>query len=247
MIEGDARMARHGIVGLALGALLLILPVGCGKDKEEASAPQTTPTAAESSPQSADASPVELQPDAAANASPADLKAKPVQPEVEISTSLGVIRLRLFPEKAPRTVDNFLENYVERQAYDKTIVHFVDPTFMVAMGGFDTSYRPIETRPPILNEADNGLKNTAGTVAMARMPDYVHSATSQFFINVVDNPSLDYREEKDGSVNGYCVFGKVVSGMDVVKKIAQVATEDRDGFPSTPKEPIVVQSVRRVK
>lgn len=232
---------------LLAGTILLLIAVhsGCGQNDAD-SRTQATPTVAKTATPAND-SPVELEPDAAATQSPADLRAKAPDPEVEITTSLGVIRLRLFPKKAPRTVDNFLENYVERQAYDQTIVHYVDPTFMVAMGGFDAKYQPISTRPPILNEADNGLKNVSGTVAMARLPDYVHSATSQFFINVVDNPSLDYPKQDDGAVNGYCVFGKVISGMDVVEKIASVATVDRDDFPQTPKQPIIVESIRRVK
>ncbi len=233
---------RHfALIGLALFAF----QIGCGKSDPAKSAPQARPAARRDA--APDRTPVELEPDGSSNQSPAKIDAAAEQPEVEIVTSLGTIRLQLFPEKSPRTVDNFLENYVARSAYDGTIVHYVDPEFMVAFGGFNTQYKPIETRAPVLNEADNGLQNVAGSVAMARMPDYVHSATCQFFINVVDNESLDYREQEDGGINGYCVFGKVVSGMDVVKKIAATKTADRDGFPSTPTPPVTVKSVRRVK
>ena len=151
--------------------------------------------------------------------SPAQVKEN-LFPEVVISTSYGDITLRLNADKAPRTVDNFLANYVDRGSYDNTIVHYVEPGSMVLMGGFDDKLEPIGTRTPIFNEADNGLKNTKGTIAMTRMPDYVHSATSQFFINVKDNSALDYVESEEDDINGYCVFGEVVEGMDVVEKIA---------------------------
>ena len=178
--------------------------------------------------------------------SPAKVKEN-LFPEVVISTSYGDITLRLNADKAPRTVDNFLANYVDRGSYDNTIVHYVEPGSMVLMGGFDDKGEPIETRTPIFNEADNGLKNTKGTIAMTRMPDYVHSATSQFFINVGDNPDFDYVESEEDDINGYCVFGEVVEGMDVVQKIAEAAlTGEDDSFPSSPAEAVIVKTVDRI-
>lgn len=168
-------------------------------------------------------------------------------PEVLIETNQGKIKLRLDSQKAPQTVDNFLANYVERKFYDDTIFHYVDAGFMIAAGGFDQQLQAKETRTPIINEADNGLSNRRGTVAMSRHPEYVHSATSQFFINLVDNPSLDNQETDPPSVNGYCVFGEVIEGMDIVDRIAQVDVEDRGDFPKTPVEPIVILKMTRVK
>ncbi len=169
------------------------------------------------------------------------------QPEVLITTSMGNIRLRLDPAKAPRTVENFLYNYVEREFYDNTIIHYIDADSMICAGGYDTNYKFKEPRTPILCEANNGLHNRKGTVAMAHHADDVNSATSQFFINLVDNPGLDYQPNDEGEVNGYCVFGEVIDGMDVVEKIASVSVHDRDEFPKTPTKPVIIKSVRRVK
>ena len=166
--------------------------------------------------------------------------------EVLIKTSLGDIRVRLNAEKAPQTVGNFLENYVDRGFYDETIFHYVDTGFMVAAGGYTEQFEPITTRTAVTNESDNGLSNRQGTIAMARDPQYVHSATSQFYFNLVDNTSLDHKETEDGVPNGYCVFGEVVEGMDVVEKIAQVNVNDRENFPKSPVEPVKIESIRRV-
>lgn len=159
-------------------------------------------------------------------------------PQVELKTNMGTIVLELYPDRAPETVKNF-EQYVKSGFYNGTVFHRVIPGFMIQGGGFtaDLAHKP--TRDPIRNEANNGLKNEVGTIAMARTsePD---SATSQFFINVVDNPPLDYRE---GSV-GYCVFGKVKSGMDVVNKIAAVATGARPPHQNVPVKPVVIESAR---
>jgi cyclophilin family peptidyl-prolyl cis-trans isomerase len=170
-----------------------------------------------------------------------------VPPEVRIQTSLGSMLVRLNPERAPRTVENFLYNYVERGFYDGTIVHFVEPGYMIAAGGYEASYEPKETRTPILCEADNGLKNLRGTIAMARHPDFPNSATSQFFINLADSPALDYKLTDEHEMNGYCVFGEVVDGFDVAEKIAAVRVQDRDEFINTPADPVIIESITRVK
>jgi len=150
--------------------------------------------------------------------------------------------IELDPDKAPRSVANFLR-YVDAGHYDGTIFHRVIPTFMVQGGGYDAKIekRPVNT--PVQNEADNGLKNLRGTVAMARTGD-PHSATSQFYINLVDNAKLDPNEQRWG----YCVFGTVVSGMEVVDAIAKLPTGSRGDIPSdVPKTDVVVQKMEIVK
>ena len=241
---------RFSATRLLMLASGLLLAAGCGGESVPPASVPGTPGAAGSETQETPAvperrDPVALKPEHAEARSPARLPSVR-NPQVVIETTLGSIRVELDEQRAPQTVHNFLTNYVDRKAYDGTIVHYVDPGYMIAFGGFDESYHPIETRSPVLNEADNGLKNVAGTIAMARLPDYVHSATSQFFINVVDNPKLDYQETEEGGVNGYCVFGRVVEGMDVVRRIAASKTGTRKGFPQTPDPPIVVRSIRRV-
>ena len=142
-------------------------------------------------------------------------------PTVVMKTSLGSVTIELYPDKAPETVKNFLQ-YVKDKHYDGTIFHRVISNFMIQGGGFDANLKQKPTRAPVKNEAANGLKNTLGTVAMARtsVPD---SATSQFFINVKDNGFLDYRDASAQGI-GYCVFGKVTQGVDVVDKIKGVPT-----------------------
>jgi peptidyl-prolyl cis-trans isomerase A (cyclophilin A)/peptidyl-prolyl cis-trans isomerase B (cyclophilin B) len=149
-------------------------------------------------------------------------------PQVELKTNRGTIVIELYPDKAPATVENFL-HYVKSGFYDGTIFHRVIPGFMIQGGGFTTTYEKKSTEKPIKNEADNGLKNEIGTVAMARTPD-PHSATSQFFINVADNAFLDFRSPTMRGY-GYAVFGKVIKGMDVVNQIATSPTGNGGPFP----------------
>jgi cyclophilin family peptidyl-prolyl cis-trans isomerase len=164
-------------------------------------------------------------------------------PVVEVVTNLGTFALQLDPAKAPKTVENFLR-YVDAKHYDGTIFHRVISTFMVQGGGFDQRYEKKPTQPPVHNEADNGLKNTRGTVAMARTSD-PHSATSQFFVNVVDNANLDH-QAKSGPGWGYTVFGKVIEGMEVVDKIKAVRTGSGGPFAeNAPQDMVVMQTVRR--
>ncbi|HQR60130.1 MAG TPA: peptidylprolyl isomerase [Methylophilaceae bacterium] len=158
------------------------------------------------------------------------------QPTVQINTSLGAIQVELDSEKAPKTVANFLEN-VKSGHYAGTTFHRVIRGFMIKGGGMTRDMVEKPTRAPVRNEADNGLKNEVGTIAMARTPD-PHSATSQFFINVADNKFLNHTS-KDEQGWGYTVFGKVTKGMDVVEKIAKSPTWPGD----VPTQPIIIESV----
>ncbi len=158
------------------------------------------------------------------------------KPRVALETSKGEIVLELEPDKAPKTVENFL-SYVESGFYGGTIFHRVIQGFMIQGGGFTADMKQKPTRSPVVNEAATGLSNERGTIAMARTND-PDSATSQFFINTVDNPNLDYRSA--GSP-GYTAFGRVVEGMDVVDAIAGVATGRRGMYQDVPTEPVVIE------
>ncbi|HVL37148.1 MAG TPA: peptidylprolyl isomerase [Burkholderiales bacterium] len=162
------------------------------------------------------------------------------EPQVDVRTNVGTIRLELYPAKAPKTVENFLQ-YVKDGHYDGTIFHRVIDGFMVQGGGFDRAFKQKTTRAPVANEAKNGLRNEVGTIAMARTSE-PHSATAQFFINVSNNEFLNAGSAQDGW--GYAVFGKVVSGMDVVTKIAKTPTGAAGPFRSdVPKQMVVIESV----
>jgi cyclophilin family peptidyl-prolyl cis-trans isomerase len=165
-------------------------------------------------------------------------------PMVLIQTSLGDITVELDEAKAPISSKNFLE-YVESKHYDGTIFHRVIKGFMIQGGGFDQNMKQKPTKPPIKNEAGNGLKNLKGTIAMART-NVVDSATAQFFINAVDNAFLDHKNETPTGF-GYAVFGKVTKGIDIVEKIEKVATTSRGGMSDVPVEPVVIKSVTVVK
>ncbi len=159
-------------------------------------------------------------------------------PRVQVDTSLGSFVLELDAEKAPKTVENFL-SYVREGFYDGTVFHRVIDGFMIQGGGFTADLQRKPTRPPILNEADNGLRNSRGTIAMARTME-PHSATAQFFINVADNDFLDHRDKTPRGW-GYAVFGKVVKGMNVIDKIRKVQTGPGGVFPKdVPQTPVVI-------
>lgn len=162
---------------------------------------------------------------------------------IKLTTSLGAITLELDADKAPKTVANFLD-YVKAGHYDGTIFHRVIDGFMIQGGGFLPGMRQKPTHAPIENEAANGLKNLRGTIAMARTSD-PHSATAQFFINVADNDFLDFRAPS-GNGWGYCVFGRVVEGMDVVDKIRSVRTGSRGFHQDVPLEDIVIEKAEIV-
>jgi peptidyl-prolyl cis-trans isomerase B (cyclophilin B) len=157
---------------------------------------------------------------------------------VTLHTSAGVIKLKLFADKAPKTVENF-KAYVADGHYDGTIFHRVINGFMIQGGGFTVDMEQKSTKDPIENEADNGVANKTGTIAMARTMD-PHSATCQFFINVANNDFLDFRA-KNPNGWGYCVFGEVVEGMDIVNQIKTVATGRKHGHSDVPVEPIVIE------
>lgn len=157
---------------------------------------------------------------------------------VELNTSKGIIKIELDAEKAPISVENFL-NYVNSGFYDGTIFHRVIPNFMVQGGGFTEAMEQKRTEAPIQNEANNGLGNDRGTVAMARTND-PHSATAQFFINVNDNTFLNYKPGNPG----YAVFGKVTEGMDVADAIVSLQTTVKNGMQDVPAEPITITSAK---
>jgi cyclophilin family peptidyl-prolyl cis-trans isomerase len=165
-------------------------------------------------------------------------------PQVEIRTNVGNMTVELYPDKAPKTVDNFLR-YVKDGHYRNTVFHRVIPGFMIQGGGFDKALMQKPTQQPVENEAANGLRNDTGTIAMARTSD-PHSATAQFFINVANNTFLNYTSPTPRGY-GYTVFGKVINGMDVAEKIAATPTGMRGPFPSdVPKSDIVIEDMKLV-
>jgi len=166
----------------------------------------------------------------------------PARPVVTLETTLGAIEVELWPDKAPVTVRNFLK-YLDDGFYDGTIFHRVIEGFMIQAGGFTPGMVRKPTRPPIANEAGPALENDRGTVGMART-SAPHSATSQFFINTVDNRFLN-PEDPDGDGVGYCVFGRVIAGLDVVDRIAAVKTGRSGSHSDVPVEPVIVQRARR--
>ena len=172
------------------------------------------------------------------------------KPKVKLTTSLGVIVLELEPDATPKTVENFLK-YVKKGQYTGTIFHRVIPGFMIQGGGYVDYLGKKRTDAPIPNEADRalaaGLKNRRGTVAMARTPD-PHSAAAEFFINVVDNPVLDFKGKTSDQTWGYCVFGKVVQGMDVVDRIKAVKTSNkRRDFLNLPVKAVLITDATQVQ
>jgi len=172
----------------------------------------------------------------------AEMKPAPDGAVLSIETSMGTIEVGLFASKAPRSARNFL-NYAKSGFYDGTIFHRVIPGFMIQGGGLDAKMSEKETGPPVRNEARNGLLNSRGTLAMARTDD-PQSATSQFFINLKDNPSLDFGIARDGW--GYTVFGEVLSGMEVVDQIAAVRTTRMIQYENVPVTPVVIRKIRVV-
>jgi len=172
------------------------------------------------------------------------------KPKVKLATSMGVIVMELEPDAAPKTVENFLK-YVKKGQYKGTIFHRVIPGFMIQGGGYVDYLGKKRTDPSIINEADRamaaGFKNKRGTVAMARTPD-PHSAAAEFFINVVDNPSLDFKGKTNDKTWGYCVFGKIVQGMDVVDRIKAVKTSNkRSDFLNLPVAPVIITDVTQLQ
>jgi cyclophilin family peptidyl-prolyl cis-trans isomerase len=160
---------------------------------------------------------------------------------IRFETTLGNFTIELFEKEAPLTVANFLK-YVDDGFFDGTVFHRIVPGFVIQGGGFTEDMSQKRTQPPIKNEADNGLKNERGSLSMARTND-IHSATSQFFVNLKDNEFLDHQRGNFG----YAVFARVTEGMDVIDKIAEVETGRRRGMDDVPVEAVIMTSVRRVK
>ena len=225
----------------------LILSLGCGSSPEpeskveEAEPPaesQPPPTEAEAETESVEMA--KLEPPKPEPPTPPKPKVKE-KPVVLMETSKGTIKIELDEERAPGTVANFLQ-YVDDKFYDGTIFHRVMPNFMIQAGGFTPDMNEKGTRTTIKNESTNGLANLRGTIAMARRPD-PHSASSQFFINHKTNQALDKEHSQDGW--GYCVFGKVTEGLDVVDAIAQVATGNKGGHGNVPIAAVTIKTVHR--
>jgi len=235
---------------LSLLVVFTLIAWGCGSappegEEPEAAAPAEEPIQEKEVEEESGKMPEEKKSDPSAPAKEGDqaeagkITGKPV---VEMVTSKGTIKLELYPDHAPKTVENFLQ-YVEDGFYDGTVFHRVIEGFMIQGGGFTPVMQQKPTRDPIPNEAGNGLANTRGTIAMARTGD-PHSATAQFFINHRTNRALDKDSAPDGW--GYAVFGKVIEGMDVVDAIAQVSTGNKQGHGNVPLTPVVIKSARRV-
>jgi cyclophilin family peptidyl-prolyl cis-trans isomerase len=241
--------ARLLLLGLAVLALIAACWLtGCGSGTKGDIPAASVESALGSTNSATAATSVSTRP-----AKPRPAPPKPVDPVIVLHTSAGDIQLQLFREKAPQTVDNFLQNYALRQFYDGTIFHHVEAGSMIIGGGYSADLAAKETRSPIYNESQNGLKNKRGMVAMIRDPANTHSATSQFFINLADNPSLDFRGDQsseDGIADedwGYCVFGQVIAGLDVVDQIAQAQVAAEGDFAKMPVQPITITSLEQVR
>jgi len=236
------------VVGAAAAALLL--SAGCSRKTDSSTDPSTASISGNQ-----DATPANPAPQTPGKANQAGAT-DPLHPIVELQTSKGKIVLELDASEAPLTVENFLK-YVESKHYDQTIFHQVLKDYVIMGGGYTEDLSEKSARGTLRNEAQKSrLKNTAGTIAMVRKPDSQDSAVCQFFINVADNPNLDYRGP-NAEEYGYCPFGKVISGMDVVKKIAEVEVTDKAvdvpgktdkaEFERLPKQAVVIQSARSLR
>ncbi len=228
-----ARLTLHVTFGLGVSVWL----AGCGgsssNDSPKASATPQVSTA------------TGLAPPAAGKSKPAP--AKPANPIVVLHTTAGDLKIELFAENAPQTVDNFLLTYATRGFYDQTIFHHVEPGMMLIGGGFTAELQPKAPRTAIYNESRNGLTNRRGTIAMIRDPESPHSATSQFFINLADNPDFDFKAGETEDLLGYCVFGEIVDGFDIVERIAKMPTSAIGEFAKVPSPAVAIQSVERLR
>jgi cyclophilin family peptidyl-prolyl cis-trans isomerase len=227
-----SRRSPWCVILVVLGCL-----AGCGKTEEAAGpAAQAAGTPAEDTPLTG------RYPGIEAVERP-DLMATPLRPQVVLKTSAGDIRIRLEPEKAPATVENFLA-YVEAGHYDGTIFHEVVDGYMILGGSLTPELRPKRENPPIRNESHNGLLNKRGTIAMARNHSVVDSSTCQFFINISDNAHLDHKSRNDDEY-GYCVFGEVIEGMEVVERIAKGPVKDEKNH--TPEEAVAIRAAIKLR
>ncbi|MFN0019875.1 MAG: peptidylprolyl isomerase [Pirellulaceae bacterium] len=247
-----SRPLSFAALTLSLASLMFL--AGCGgKDAGVASSGETSPevTAASASTdataKNASTAPVatinyESQPSIYDNAAAAPI----VNPVVILHTSAGDIEIELFMEQAPQTVGNFLDNYARQGAYENTIFHYVDPKGFILGGGYTEDLTKKPTRGGINNESNNGVSHERGTVALSHEPSDPNSGACEFFINVVDNTGLNY-QGKEPDQRGYCVFGRVTKGMEIVDQIAAAALGPKEGFDNLPAEAIVIQSVEEVK
>jgi len=231
-----------------LATLLLfgvpLASTGCGS--AESADSQTAQVEPEESESGGDSVQQGSGPTATQTLKPTEPPGDPLHPVVAIETNRGEITVELDAAKAPLTVQNFLD-YVNRGFYEQTTFHYVDPESMILGGGFTTDLHPKPVSAPIRNEAHNGLNNGAGTIAMSRQYDAIDSATSQFFINVRDNPELDHKDDTGPETYGYCVFGEVTDGMDVVQQISETSVTQEGEFINTPTERVVIESIRLIR
>ena len=235
------------ILSLSLATSLTVL-IGCGGGGDEEGPAEETDSS-ESTSEADNTTPRVTTTSGSGELSPFSSEKKVhevVNPVVIFRTSHGEITVELDAKKAPVTVDNFLANYVDRGFYNDTVFHYVD-SGMIVGGGYDTQNQLKESRAEIRCEADNGVSNKRGTLAMARAPDFAHSATSQFFFNLTDNASFDHQSTESADTYGYCVFGKVTGGMAVLDKIAGVPTTESEISPKIPTEPVVIRTVEVIK
>lgn len=223
---------------LAVASLLAVV-VGCGGKKAE--------TVAEGAAAAGTQTQVSAEQTVAPVAGKRAAPPKPADPLVVLHTTAGDIKIQLFAEKAPQTVENFLTQYAARGYYDKTIFHHVEPGQMLIGGGFDTELVAKPPRTPIFNESRNGLSNRRGTLAMIRDAESPHTATSQFFINLGDNPDLDFKAGDEEDKLGYCVFGEVIEGIEIVERISKLPTSSIGEFASVPSPPVSIQTVERLR
>ena len=214
-------------VFLTLSAVLL---TGCGSDTADAPRVETSIRLGDSTDSSA--------------TGPATTRDQ-LYPVVRVATSMGDFTVRLNTKDAPSMVSNFLD-YAQRGHYENTIFHYVDAGFMVLGGGYTADGELKHTRAPVASEAHNGLLNTRGTIAMTRESDYEHSAACQFFFNLGENSMLDHVSREDASTYGYCVFGEVTDGMDVLDAIASVKVHDTSSFQNMPVKSVVIKSIQRL-
>ena len=248
----ESRARRCFVAAAALSLVTLLTLTGCGgkgaasptASNEEAS-PEVTPAATTATSAPTPGPTVinyAAQPTIYGSAEQSPI----ANPVVILHTSAGDIQIELFMEKAPQTVGNFLDTYARQGAYEGTIFHYVDPKGFILGGGYTADLEARPTHGGIFNESANGLSHERGTLAMSREPNDPHSASSQFFINLVDNPGLNYQGD-DPSQRGYCVFGKVTDGMEIVEQIAAAQVAPKEGFDNLPAEPVVIQSVEEVR
>jgi peptidyl-prolyl cis-trans isomerase B (cyclophilin B) len=229
-------LLSNNTIKLITAALLLVALSACSNEPTPANSEQTssTETTIEASPQPSP------KPEKTTMNTETKTDEKTNANLITLKTSMGDIELELDSQKAPATVNNFL-NYVAQGHYDGTVFHRVIPGFMIQGGGFEPGMQQKQTNAPVLNEANNGLLNDEFTIAMARTGD-PHSATAQFFINVNDNASLNFSSETPAGW-GYTVFGKVTKGQEVVKQIELVSTGQKGPYGDVPNEDVVIESV----